>query len=39
VGPFGSKFRPTNASQLYVSNAHDGANAGSVSAFAGIVVT
>jgi 6-phosphogluconolactonase len=34
VGPFGSKFRPTNASQLYVSNAHDGANAGSVSAFA-----
>jgi 6-phosphogluconolactonase len=33
VGPFGSKFRPTNASQLYVSNAHDGANAGSVSAF------
>jgi 6-phosphogluconolactonase (cycloisomerase 2 family) len=25
VGPFGSKFRPTNASQLYVSNAHDGA--------------
>lgn len=34
VGPFGSKFRPTNASQLYVSNAHDGPNAGSVSAFA-----
>jgi 6-phosphogluconolactonase len=33
VGPFGSKFRPTNASQLYVSNAHDGANAGSISAF------
>ncbi len=34
IGPFGSKFRPTNASQLYVSNAHDGTNAGSVSAFA-----
>lgn len=34
LGPFGSKFRPTNASQLYVANAHDGANAGSVSAFA-----
>ena len=34
LGPFGSEFRPTNPSQLYVSNAHDGANAGSVSAFA-----
>jgi 6-phosphogluconolactonase (cycloisomerase 2 family) len=34
LGPFGSQFRPTNASQLYVSNAHDGSNAGSVSAFA-----
>jgi len=32
-GPFGSEFRPTNASELYVSNAHDGANLGSVSAF------
>jgi 6-phosphogluconolactonase len=34
LGPFGSKFRPTNAAQLYVSNAHDGPSAGSVSAFA-----
>ncbi len=34
MGPFGSEFRPTNAAQLYVSNAHDGANAGTVSAFA-----
>lgn len=34
LGPFGSEFRPTNAAQLYVSNAHDGANAGTVSAFA-----
>jgi dipeptidyl aminopeptidase/acylaminoacyl peptidase len=34
VGPFGSEFRPTNAAQLFVSNAHDGPNAGSVSAFA-----
>jgi 6-phosphogluconolactonase len=34
VGPFGSQFRPTNAAQLYVTNAHDGANAGSISAFA-----
>jgi 6-phosphogluconolactonase len=33
VGPFGSEFRPTNAAQLFVSNAHDGPNAGSVSAF------
>lgn len=33
VGPFGSEFRPTDASELYVSNAHGGANAGSVSAF------
>lgn len=35
-GPFGSKFRPTNASQLYVSNAHNssgGAAPGTVSAF------
>jgi len=31
--PFGSEFRPTSAAQLYVSNAHDGPNAGSVSAF------
>lgn len=33
VGPFGSEFRPTNPNQLYVSNAHDGPGAGSVSAF------
>lgn len=33
-GPFGSEFRPTNPSQLFVSNAHGGANAGTVSAFA-----
>jgi 6-phosphogluconolactonase len=34
VGPFGSEFRPTGAGQLFVSNAHDGPNAGTVSAFA-----
>jgi 6-phosphogluconolactonase len=33
AGPFGSEFRPTNSSQLFVSNAHGGAEAGSVSAF------
>ena len=33
TGPFGSEFRPTNPSQLFVSNAHAGANLGSVSAF------
>jgi 6-phosphogluconolactonase len=32
-GPFGSEFRPTNSDQLFVSNAHGGANAGTVSAF------
>jgi hypothetical protein len=35
-GPFGSKFRPTNSDQLYVSNAHDatgGPGPGTVSAF------
>src|SRR5207302_8524223 len=32
-GPFGSEFRPTDPSQLFVSNAHGGENAGSVSAF------
>jgi 6-phosphogluconolactonase (cycloisomerase 2 family) len=32
-GPFGSEFRPTDASQLFVSNAHGGAEAGTVSAF------
>jgi 6-phosphogluconolactonase len=34
VGPFGSEFRPTNPTQLFVSNAHDGAGNASVSAFA-----
>src|SRR5581483_7386956 len=29
IGPFGSAFRPTNPSQLFVSNAHDGPLAGS----------
>lgn len=33
TGPFGSEFRPTNPGQLFVSNAHAGANLGSVSAF------
>jgi 6-phosphogluconolactonase (cycloisomerase 2 family) len=33
VGPFGSEFRPTNPDQLFVSNAHDGPGAGTVSAF------
>ncbi|MEA2631654.1 MAG: hypothetical protein QOE66_1873 [Chloroflexota bacterium] len=33
IGPFGSAFRPTNPRQLFVSNAHDGALAGSVSAY------
>jgi 6-phosphogluconolactonase len=32
-GPFGSEFRPTNPSQLFVSNAHGGANNGTVSAY------
>ena len=32
-GPFGSEFRPTDPSQLFVSNAHGGAGAGGVSAF------
>jgi 6-phosphogluconolactonase (cycloisomerase 2 family) len=32
-GPFGSEFRPTDPSQLYVSNAHGGPNNGTVSAF------
>ena len=35
LGPFGSEFRPTNAGQLYVANAHNvGAGTGTVSAFA-----
>jgi 6-phosphogluconolactonase (cycloisomerase 2 family) len=33
IGPFGSSFSPTHGSQLFVSNAHDGANAGSVSVY------
>jgi 6-phosphogluconolactonase len=33
AGPFGSEFRPTDASQLFVSNAHAGAGNGTVSAF------
>jgi 6-phosphogluconolactonase len=32
-GPFGSEFRPTNPDQLFVSNAHAGTGAGTVSAF------
>jgi 6-phosphogluconolactonase (cycloisomerase 2 family) len=32
-GPFGSEFRPTNSAQLFVSNAHGPAGAGTVSAF------
>jgi 6-phosphogluconolactonase (cycloisomerase 2 family) len=34
AGPFGSEFRPTNPGQLFVSNAHAGTLAGTVSAFA-----
>src|SRR3954452_4457034 len=33
LGPFGSAFRPTNPRQVFVSNAHDGAGNGTVSAF------
>jgi 6-phosphogluconolactonase len=33
VGPFGSEFRPTNPSQLFVTNAHNSAGLGTVSAF------
>jgi 6-phosphogluconolactonase len=32
-GPFGSEFDPTDPSRVYVSNAHGGPNAGTVSAF------
>jgi 6-phosphogluconolactonase len=32
-GPFGSEFRPSDPTELYVSNAHGGAGAGTVSAF------
>lgn len=33
IGPFGSSFRPGSATQLYVSNAHNGAGLGTVSAY------
>lgn len=33
IGPFGSTFSPSNGDQLFVSNAHDGAGAGSVSVY------
>jgi 6-phosphogluconolactonase len=33
IGPFGSEFRPTDSSQLFVSIAHDGPTKGSVSAY------
>ena len=33
LGPFGSEFRPTDSTQLFVSNAHGGAGNGTVSAF------
>ena len=33
LGPFGSEFRPTNPDQLFVSNAHDGPGAGTISAY------
>jgi DNA-binding beta-propeller fold protein YncE len=32
-GPFGSEFDPTDPDRVFVSNAHGGANAGTVSAF------
>jgi 6-phosphogluconolactonase len=33
IGPFGSQFRPTDPTQLFLSNAHDGPNNASVSAY------
>ena len=33
LGPFGSQFSPINPNQLFVSNAHNGAGLGTVSAF------
>lgn len=33
IGPFGSEFRPTNPDQLFVSNAHDGPGAATVSVY------
>jgi 6-phosphogluconolactonase (cycloisomerase 2 family) len=32
-GPFGSEFRPTDPSQLFISNAHGGTGNGTISAF------
>jgi 6-phosphogluconolactonase (cycloisomerase 2 family) len=32
-GPFGSEFRPTDPTQLFVSNAHGGAGNGTISSF------
>jgi len=34
LGPFGSEFSPASPGQLFVSNAHNGAGLGTVSAFA-----
>jgi hypothetical protein len=33
LGPFGSQFRPTNPDQLFVDNAHNGTDLGTVSAY------
>lgn len=33
AGPFGAEFRPSNPSQLFVSNAHGGPGNGTISAF------
>jgi 6-phosphogluconolactonase len=33
IGPFGSAFSPTNGDQVFISNAHDGPGAGSVSVY------
>jgi 6-phosphogluconolactonase (cycloisomerase 2 family) len=33
LGPFGSEFRPSDPSQLFVSNAHNGTGDGTISAF------
>ena len=33
LGPFGSEYSPASPNQLFVSNAHNGAGAGTVSAF------
>jgi 6-phosphogluconolactonase (cycloisomerase 2 family) len=33
VGPFGGEFNPVNPNEVYISNAHAGANQGSVSAY------